>query len=56
MEFFNFELGEDNSEEFVISKHFWIYWAITVPLSLFTLGLWFVWDRRASAKKEFKPN
>jgi hypothetical protein len=27
----------------VIVSHFWIYWAVTVPLTLVVLGAWRVW-------------
>ena len=28
-----------------ISEQFWIYWATTLPLTILTLALWFVWMR-----------
>ena len=29
----------------VVSRQFWIYWAVTGPLTVVTLALWFVWMR-----------
>lgn len=29
----------------VVSRHLWVYWAVSVPLTFLTLTLWFVWMR-----------
>ena len=31
-------------EERVVSERLWVYWAVTVPLTLGTVGLWLGWD------------
>ena len=32
----------------VVTAKFWIYWAITAPLTLITIGIWYAWvSRRA---------
>lgn len=37
---------------------FWIYWLVTIPLTLFTLFCWYLWKRHrgAHSKKEFVKN
>lgn len=30
----------------VVSKRFWIYWAVTVPLTFLTLVVWVLWTSR----------
>ena len=33
----------------VVITKFWIYWAITIPLTLVTMALWYAWiSRRAT--------
>ena len=29
----------------LVSKHFWIYWATTVPLTILTVAIWIVWTK-----------
>lgn len=31
---------------FITSPHFWLYWAVTIPLTFFLLVLWFMWMER----------
>jgi len=31
----------------VVSKYFWIYWAIAIPLTAITIGTWQAWEVRA---------
>ena len=30
----------------VVSNRFWIYWAVTVPLTFLTLLFWLLWTKR----------
>lgn len=30
----------------VVSNRFWIYWAVTIPLTLVTLLVWYYWTKR----------
>lgn len=46
--FFNFSPGAQSISqsadgEWVISHKFWIYWAVSGPLTVFTVALWFLW-------------
>ncbi|OHF00152.1 hypothetical protein CORC01_04560 [Colletotrichum orchidophilum] len=46
MTFFDFAKDADP----VISKELWVYFAITVPLTIFIVGGWIVFDRRREGK------
>jgi len=46
MTFFNFQ----NSGSPAVSHQFWIYWAVTIPLTIFIVGVWYVWEKRREAK------
>lgn len=41
--FFDFQTGDAAG---VVSKKFWVYWALTVPITLALLVLWLVWHHR----------
>lgn len=45
MTFFNFQNGEDT-----VSSQFWIYWAVSIPLTMIIVGIWYVWEKRREAK------
>ena len=45
-----FSYGNDDSG-FSISPQFWTFVAVAVPLTLFTVGSWFVMTRRKKAQK-----
>jgi hypothetical protein len=32
---------------FTVSHHFWVYWALSVPMTVVTLVVWFWWNRWA---------
>ena len=34
------------SGKYVVSSRFWIYWAITVPITITLLMVWWMWMRR----------
>lgn len=34
------------SDGMVVSKRFWVYWAVTIPLTVLTLVVWVLWTRR----------
>ncbi|EME79351.1 uncharacterized protein MYCFIDRAFT_212197 [Pseudocercospora fijiensis CIRAD86] len=42
MSMFVWQNGE-NSEESNVSPDFWVYWAVTIPLTIFTIAGWGVW-------------
>lgn len=46
--FFAMPLFEWNAvgKSMVVSKRFWVYWAVTVPLTFLTLVIWVLWTRR----------
>ncbi|KAE8423748.1 hypothetical protein BDV36DRAFT_321 [Aspergillus pseudocaelatus] len=43
--FFDFQSGEKESWE--MSREFWLYWAVTIPLTLATFTVWALWHYRA---------
>lgn len=43
MPLFNWDADKSSS---VLKERFWIYWAITVPLTLTTLVIWLSWTHR----------
>ncbi|RMY93428.1 hypothetical protein D0861_01936 [Hortaea werneckii] len=44
-----FDLAQNHQGQYVlaVSSNFWLYWAVTVPLTLGTVLLWQLWYRRA---------
>ncbi|RFU33233.1 hypothetical protein B7463_g3112, partial [Scytalidium lignicola] len=45
MTFFNFQDGAST-----VSTQFWIYWAITVPLTMLIVGAWYVYEKKRERK------
>ena len=44
--FFNFTpANDDKPERWVVSKYFWVYWAIAIPLTVLITGIWVLWHR-----------
>jgi Mg2+ and Co2+ transporter CorA len=41
MNMFNWSAGDGAP---IVSGRFWIYWSITVPLTLITVGIWVAWE------------
>lgn len=45
MNFFSFGPSEGiERSSFIVSRHFWIYWAFTVPMTFVTFAMWFGWN------------
>ncbi|KAI4660021.1 uncharacterized protein J4E79_005823 [Alternaria viburni] len=41
MSFFDFVPGQDGQKgQWLVSEHFWIYWAFAIPLTCLTIGIW----------------
>ncbi|TAQ84144.1 hypothetical protein B7494_g7535 [Chlorociboria aeruginascens] len=47
MTFFNFQNGAS-----AVSESFWIYWAVTIPLTAIIVGVWYVWEKKREARYE----
>ncbi|ERF75849.1 hypothetical protein EPUS_01215 [Endocarpon pusillum Z07020] len=44
-QFFNFTPESPSGQDsWVVSSHFWIYWAFSAPLTVVTIMLWLVWQ------------
>ena len=39
-----------------MSPYVWVYWAISIPLTLFVMVLWLFWSRRELKKGQMKLN
>lgn len=46
MTFFNFQ----ESSGHYVSSQFWIYWAVTIPITVIITGIWYIWEKRREAK------
>jgi hypothetical protein len=46
MTFFNFQ----NSSGPSVSESFWIYWAVTIPITMIIVGVWYVWEKKREAR------
>lgn len=45
MSFFNYNpSNNNNSSDWRMSGNFWIYWAVTIPVTVFTVFLWAILD------------
>lgn len=40
----------------VVSRQFWVYWAVTGPLTLGTLALWLVWMRLQTRRRRARDS
>ncbi|KAG9246385.1 hypothetical protein BJ878DRAFT_497217 [Calycina marina] len=47
MTFFNFQSDNGGQE---LSPKFWIYWAVTIPLTVCIVGMWWIWERNRERK------
>ena len=49
MTFFNFSPGSEAYQEaWVVSEKIWIYFAISLPLTVITILSWLMWQRTTS--------
>jgi hypothetical protein len=52
MSFFHFASGVDDGEErWTVSPNFWIYWAVTIPVTALTIGVWVLYQRFDSSRR-----
>lgn len=45
-QFFNLSVDSNGVPHFVVSPAFWIFWAITLPITAILVALWMWWPRR----------
>ncbi|TVY52619.1 hypothetical protein LSUE1_G009321, partial [Lachnellula suecica] len=50
MTFFNFQ----NDGSPAVNERFWIYWAITIPLTAVIVAAWYVWEKRRERKYDLE--
>lgn len=53
MNLFSFHDGDGN-QNFTISKQFWIFVVLAVPLTLLTVGSWFIFTRRRVLRRKLQ--
>jgi Mg2+ and Co2+ transporter CorA len=53
MNFFSFD-EENGQQRWQVSEKFWLYWAITAPLTLCTVLIWALANYRDVTKQHFK--
>jgi heme/copper-type cytochrome/quinol oxidase subunit 2 len=46
--------SDSNEETEILSGHFWIYWAVSVPLTVVVLLTWRVWWHREKNRYQHK--
>ncbi|KAE8416244.1 hypothetical protein BDV36DRAFT_297217 [Aspergillus pseudocaelatus] len=46
MNFFNFDTNESGTMVWSLSDNFWLYWLVTIPLTLTTMAVWLLWFNR----------
>lgn len=49
MSMFNWQASANDP---VLSSRFWVYWAVTVPLTLLVLAVWLFWLRQHKTREE----
>lgn len=53
MSFFHFAPGDDGGlEQWTVSPEFWMYWAVTIPVTALTVGMWLLFQRWQSRSTE----
>jgi len=50
MNFFDYNSGDTQTKAMTVSSNFWIFWAISVPLTISVILTWYVWQAQ-----QFKP-
>lgn len=54
MTFFNYNPpGNNDSADWMMSDKFWIYWVITIPVTILTVMLWAMLDETVEMYKSF---
>jgi flagellar biosynthesis/type III secretory pathway M-ring protein FliF/YscJ len=52
MPFFNETVDVTGNASLETRPQFWIYWVVTIPLTLSVLGLWIIWLRITARRHE----
>lgn len=59
MSFFHFTPSADGGlEQWTVSPEFWMYWAVTIPVTALTVGMWFFfqqWQSRSMESGIYNP-
>lgn len=38
----------------IVSDRFWVYWAVTLPLTLVIIGIWLLWTNRKELREWYQ--
>lgn len=49
--FFDFSTSTEAHQE-MVSSTFWIYWVITIPVTMAIVGAWWVWEKKRDERYE----
>lgn len=53
MTFFNFQDDNNNGNNNSgpeVSGRFWIYWVVTIPVTMLIVAIWYVWEKKRDAR------
>jgi hypothetical protein len=48
--------SQDNSNPPVVSSQFWIYWAVTIPMTIIIVMIWYIWEKRREKRYQMEDN
>jgi hypothetical protein len=48
--------SQDNSNPPVVSSQFWIYWVVTIPMTIVIVMIWYVWEKRREKRYQVEDN
>ncbi|KAK0935884.1 hypothetical protein LTR29_012506 [Friedmanniomyces endolithicus] len=55
MSFFHYSASSPSSAEtWTVSANFWVYWATTIPLTMLTVLIWYLWHRRTLHERSYE--
>lgn len=52
MTFFDWQSSGAAGGESYVSPHFWIFWVVSVPLTIIVVGSYWVWDHKQTLKAD----
>lgn len=56
MSFFHFtDDSAADMERWTVAKEFWLYWAVAIPLTALTVGIWSAWQANMAKTRFGQP-
>lgn len=53
--FHHFPGAGDQAEQWTVSPKFWLYWVVTIPVTLLTIGSWLLFTRKHRSPVSVTP-